>query len=78
MPLYQYHCRRCDRQFEEFVLGGETPACPRCGARRELERLITGALAVRGGGRVAVRGATDGGGSGCAGCGGGSCRTCGR
>lgn len=32
MPLYEYHCAPCDRQFEALVRAdGPTPPCPECG-----------------------------------------------
>ena len=30
MPLYDYHCRSCGRQFELLVRAGDSPACPGC------------------------------------------------
>jgi len=30
MPLFEYSCKECDRQFESLVRGSETPACPGC------------------------------------------------
>jgi putative FmdB family regulatory protein len=30
MPLFEYACRDCDRQFELLVRGSETPKCPSC------------------------------------------------
>lgn len=32
MPLYDYHCRDCQLQFETLVRAGTTPVCPRCGS----------------------------------------------
>jgi putative FmdB family regulatory protein len=40
MPLYEYACQKCSHVFEELVLGGATPSCPKCGTQ-ELERLIS-------------------------------------
>jgi predicted nucleic acid-binding Zn ribbon protein len=39
VPLYEYVCRRCAREFEELMLGGATPAagpapCGSCGGPR--------------------------------------------
>ena len=39
MPLYNYHCPTCDKDFELLVRSGETPACPTCGGG-EVSRLI--------------------------------------
>ena len=30
MPIYEYHCRDCDHDFEALVRGRRTPACPAC------------------------------------------------
>jgi len=30
MPLFEYECRGCGKQFEFLVRGSETPACPGC------------------------------------------------
>ena len=30
MPLFEYACKSCDRQFEFLVRGSETPECPSC------------------------------------------------
>jgi putative FmdB family regulatory protein len=40
MPLYEYRCRACSREFEALVRGKTTAACPHCGAE-DLERLIS-------------------------------------
>jgi len=30
MPLFEYACKSCERQFEFLVRGSETPECPSC------------------------------------------------
>lgn len=32
MPLYEYSCDDCHRDFELLVRGDERPACPECGS----------------------------------------------
>ena len=32
MPLFEYTCNRCQREFEALVRGTTTPACPECGS----------------------------------------------
>jgi putative FmdB family regulatory protein len=48
MPLYEYSCRQCNRQFEALVRNGETPECPACHGR-ELERRLSVFAAHTGG-----------------------------
>ena len=30
MPLYEYACKTCEKQFEALVRSSETPECPAC------------------------------------------------
>jgi putative FmdB family regulatory protein len=40
MPLYDYACGRCSKQFEEIVRNeGATPACPTCAQSDEVARI---------------------------------------
>jgi putative FmdB family regulatory protein len=40
MPLYEYVCGRCSRQFEELVTNDEAkPDCPTCAKPDEVERI---------------------------------------
>lgn len=34
MPLYNYHCPDCDKDFEQLVSASDTPTCPSCGGIR--------------------------------------------
>jgi len=40
MPIFEYTCRACSRQFELIVRTGDTPACPACGGG-DLEKMIS-------------------------------------
>lgn len=40
MPIYEYRCRACGRQFEALVLKSTTPACSACSSE-DLERLLS-------------------------------------
>ncbi len=40
MPIYEYECRGCGRQFELLVRTGDTPACPSCSGQ-DLQRLLS-------------------------------------
>ncbi|HKK34523.1 MAG TPA: zinc ribbon domain-containing protein [Desulfomicrobiaceae bacterium] len=80
MPIYEYVCEKCQKEFEEIVLGDETITCPACGSR-ETTKLIsrgnfrTGGPIVAGSpsaGAITTRGA-----SGCASCSSKNCSSCG-
>ena len=40
MPLYDFRCRTCSREFEALVRGTDMPACPACEGH-DLERLLS-------------------------------------
>jgi len=40
MPLFEYRCLGCGREFEVLVASGETPRCPSCGSA-ELKKLLS-------------------------------------
>lgn len=41
MPIYEYTCQSCGRQFEELIRGGQQSViCPACGQSR-VERLLS-------------------------------------
>jgi putative FmdB family regulatory protein len=40
MPLYSYHCTKCDKEFELLVGSADVPVCPSCGGQK-LERLMS-------------------------------------
>ena len=49
MPIYEYACLDCGREFEELVRGDEQPACPTCGKQRLERRMSASAGHVAGG-----------------------------
>lgn len=74
MPMYEYQCKSCLREFEELVFGDESPICPHCHSANT-EKLVSRPCACRREG-----GDFGGAGSGgaCGGCSGGSCASCGH
>jgi putative FmdB family regulatory protein len=51
MPLYEFHCAGCDRDFELLVRSSDwkgTP-CPHCGSKKLSKQLSTFATAVASG-----------------------------
>lgn len=71
MPIYEYKCLDCNKQFETLVLGsGEDVSCPDCDGRK-LERLMS-ACAFKSGGEFTP----SSGGNGCSSCSATSCSSC--
>jgi putative FmdB family regulatory protein len=40
MPLYGFHCAKCDKDIELLVGFAEMPVCPSCGSKK-LQRLMS-------------------------------------
>lgn len=52
MPIYDYHCRACDKDFELLVRSDAMPACPACGCQALEKRVSLTAPAGRSAGIV--------------------------
>ena len=52
MPLFEYECRACGRQFEHLTRAAETPACPSCDSEDLQKRLSAFAVGTNGGGKA--------------------------
>lgn len=78
MPIYEYACDKCGKEFEELIFDDSTPPCPHCGST-QTHKLMS-CCCVHGTGQGGDGGtcATSGGGGGCAGCSGGNCASCGH
>ena len=88
MPIYEYTCTKCGKDFEELVFGDALPACPHCGAA-ETRKLMSRCAHCSGGNggddsfAPSMPSATSRkffilSSGGCAGCSGGNCATCGH
>jgi putative FmdB family regulatory protein len=40
MPIFEYRCGECEREFEAFVTAERTPECPSCGGGK-LTKLLS-------------------------------------
>ena len=54
MPMYEFACRACGRQFEAFVTASRTPVCPDC-ASTELDKLVSSFATASAGGSQTSR-----------------------
>jgi len=71
MPLFDFICRACGKEFEVLLLGQDRPVCPHCQSK-DLEKKMSAFARPRSTGGSG----SSGGGSKCGGCAGGSCATC--
>lgn len=82
MPIFEYKCGKCKKEFEELVFGdGEDMKCPACGgkAKKLLSRCRSQMHGFGPGfGDVPNPGPNPvgGGSGGCSGCSGGDCSSC--
>ena len=79
MPIYEYHCEGCNKNFESLVLGNESPGCPFCNGT-EVRKLMSACGFVSKG--TGVGGTTEtvktsASTSACSGCSAASCAGCG-
>jgi len=76
MPIYEYTCAGCGREFEELVLASdEKVKCPECGSDKT--RKLISRCRFKSGGAADSFSGSSGGGSSCSGCSGGDCSSCG-
>lgn len=78
MPIHEFACAKCGREFEEITFDDALPQCPHCGSTNTEKLMSACARRSRGAGAdfgVASQGASSG---GCASCSGGNCASCGH
>jgi putative FmdB family regulatory protein len=74
MPIFEFHCNDCGKEFEKLVFGGDpSVACPEC-SKTNCERLMS-ACNAKVGTKLTAASASSGG-SSCTGCSATSCSTC--
>lgn len=77
MPIYEYICLDCKKEYEilrSFNESDQPTDCDNCGGEN-VKRKLSLAFAHSGGSAVSEM--SGGGGGGCSSCGGGNCGTCG-
>ena len=74
MPIFEFHCQSCDKNFEKLVFGSDPQVeCPHCG-QAQVEKLMSACCAKVGYKFTAASNPKDGG--SCTGCTATSCSTC--
>lgn len=77
MPIFEYHCSECSKDFEYIVFGGKEPeACPSCNGENVKRLMSACGFISKGGGGETV--SSSAGASSCAGCSTNSCAGCGH
>ena len=51
MPIYEYHCEKCGKDFECLVFGSEKPECKGCHSKKVRKRMSACGFVSKGGGR---------------------------
>jgi putative FmdB family regulatory protein len=69
MPIYEFHCSKCDRDSEILVRSSDWQGtkCPHCGSMKLAKKLSTFAANSPGAGDAGFSGPGNGGGGGCCG-----------
>ena len=73
MPIFEYHCKNCGRDFEELVLSGsESVVCKYCSGREVQKKLSMFATNTKGKVRTSTKSSSE-----CTSCTLPSCSSCG-
>lgn len=75
MPIYEYQCQSCGKEFESLVFGSEQPDCPDCNSAKVCRQMSVCGFVSKGEGGQTVSSTA---GSSCGGCSASSCAGCGH
>jgi putative FmdB family regulatory protein len=76
MPIYEYYCERCDREFETLVFrSSDSVVCPTCSGEN-VQRVLSVFGFKSGGEKGAASSRMGSGSSGCSGCTASNCSSC--
>jgi len=75
MPIYEFYCNKCEKNFEYLVIGSDKPKCPDCEGR-DINRLLSkcGFVSKGQGGETTSSSASN---SSCSSCSSTNCSSCG-
>ncbi len=74
MPIYEYHCNECDKDFEYLVIGKPEPTCTSCESQNVKKMMSACGFYSKGSGGETV--GSSAGASSCGGCAASSCAGC--
>ncbi|HVN97169.1 MAG TPA: zinc ribbon domain-containing protein [Syntrophorhabdaceae bacterium] len=72
MPIYEYVCKKCKKEFEALVFKDDKPECPSCGAKNPTKKMSSFGFSVG----YKFKSSSTGSGSSCASCGSSNCSSC--
>jgi putative FmdB family regulatory protein len=76
MPIYEYHCQDCGKDFEYLVIGKPEPECTACQSKNVCRLMSTCGFLSKGSGGETVKSSAAT--SSCTGCSASSCAGCGH
>ncbi|CAN2042339.1 Zinc ribbon domain-containing protein [Candidatus Magnetomoraceae bacterium gMMP-15] len=75
MPIYEYHCNKCNKNFEFLVFGDDEIFCPSCNSKDVNRMLSTCGFVSKGSSGKTVSSSASA--SSCTGCTSTNCSSCG-
>lgn len=77
MPIFEFRCKKCGKEFEEVVLGSTAKViCPACASEDTEKLMSTGCFKSAADGGMAASTFSSGASSSCGSCTGGNCSSC--
>lgn len=73
MPIYEYHCNKCENDFEIIQFSrDDIPSCPACGAKEPIRKMSSFGFSAG----SKFKSSANSGSSGCSGCSSSNCSSC--
>jgi len=76
MPIYEYHCNNCNKDFEYLIIGSAKPNCPTCDSKKVKKQMSACGFVSKGNNGASVK--TSASSSSCESCAASSCAGCGH
>jgi putative FmdB family regulatory protein len=73
MPIYEYHCETCGKDFECLMIGSSKPECSACNSKKVRKLMSACGFISKGSGGQPLKSSA---GSSCGGCHASSCAGC--